>query len=115
MWYYCIVILKQTVITKIKNKMGLVKTIKNGNKMMNLFNTPILGSEKVKMGNSVFYMMVEDLSLKVNRHRTNDSIIPTKACGNCGVKKSVDYFYSDSYSRDGYHLRCKCCNDKINK
>jgi|TARA_R110000796_G_scaffold234370_7_gene353046 hypothetical protein len=115
MWYYCIVILKQTVITKIKNKMGLVKTIKNGNKMMNLFNTPILGSEKVKMGNSVFYMMVEDLSLKVNRHRTNDSIIPTKVCGNCGVKKSVDYFYSDSYSRDGYHLRCKCCNDKINK
>ena len=95
--------------------MGLVKTIKNGNKMMNLFNTPILGSEKVKMGNSVFYMMVEDLSLKVNRHRTNDSIIPTKVCGNCGIKKSVDYLYSDSYSNDGYHLRCKCCNDKINK
>ena len=95
--------------------MGLVKTIKNGNKMVNLFNTPILGSEKVKMGNSTFYMMIEDLGIKVNRHRPNDSVITSKVCSNCGVKKSVDYFYSDSYSNDGYHIRCKCCDDRINK
>ena len=93
----------------------LVKTITQNNKKINLFNTPIVGSEKVKIGSNVFFMMTENINDKVNRHRQNDSIITSKVCGNCGVKKSVDYFYSDSYSNDGYHRRCKSCDDNINK
>ena len=91
--------------------MCLVKTIKKENQLVRLFNTPIIGSEKVTMNDKVFYMMIENLGIKVNRHRDNDSTITSKVCGNCKIKKSVDYFHSDSYSKDGFHLRCKSCND----
>jgi hypothetical protein len=97
------------------NTNTIYKQIKTNNKLTTLFTKPILGSEVVKINERVFYMMIEDLGIKVNRRKENDSIINTKKCNNCGVEKSVDYFYTDNHSEDGYHIRCKSCDDRINK
>ncbi len=94
--------------------MSLIKTYKRENELVRLFNTPIVGSEKVTMNDKVFYMMIESLGVKVNRRKPVDSICNHKTCGNCGIKKSVDYFYSDSYSEDGYHVRCNSCDKTVN-
>ena len=93
----------------------LIKTITQKNKTIQLFNKPIIGSEKIIMNNRVFYMMIEKTGLKINRHKPNNSIITSKVCGNCGIKKSVDYFSSNCGSNDGYNQRCKTCMDTINK
>ena len=92
----------------------LVKTITQNSKKINLFNTPIVGSEKVKMGDKVYFMMVERVGLKVKRHKPNNSITKSKECGNCGLKKSVDYFSSNFSNNDGYNHICKSCMDVIN-
>jgi len=88
----------------------LVKTITQNSKKINLFNTPIVGSEKVKMGDKVYFMMVEKVGLKVKRHKPNNSITKSKECG----KKSVDYFSSNFSNSDGYNHICKSCMDVIN-
>jgi len=90
----------------------LIKTINRNNQLINLFNQPIMGSEKVKMGDKVYYMLVDKLT-KVSRHSNNDSNVYHKKCMNCGVRKSVNYFYTNNGSNDGYNGRCKSCSDSI--
>ena len=91
----------------------LIKQINQNNQLINLFNKPIVGSEKIKMNGKVYFMMIDRLT-KVKRHNNVESNVHTKKCMNCGVEKSVNYFYTDSSSMDNYHIRCKSCCDSIN-
>ena len=95
--------------------MSLVKTIDKGDEIVKLFNHPLLGGEKVVMGDKTYWMMVEKKTYKVKRHKSDDYVPNTtkKICGNCMCEKSVDEFPKDSYSSDGYHLRCMECNRTI--
>jgi hypothetical protein len=92
----------------------LVRTIKQNGKKINLFNTPIVGSEKIKIKGMVYYMIIDNMKT-VNRHFEVDSNVNQKKCNNCKIEKSVKYFYTDSTSQDNYHNRCKSCNDSIQK
>ena len=92
----------------------LVKQINQNNRLINLFNTPIVGSEKIKMGGKVYFMMIDNQT-KVNRRKHYSSNVHHKKCMNCGVEKSVTYFYSRVESNDGYMNNCKSCCDSIQK
>ena len=87
--------------------------MKKGNEIVRLFNNQINGSDIIKMNGKVYFMMIDRLT-KVKRHTNVKSNIHTKKCMNCGVEKSVNYFYTDSSSMDNYHIRCKSCCDSIN-
>ena len=95
--------------------MSLVKTFKRENELVRLFNTPIVGSEKITMNDRVFYMMIEKYGIKVKRHKPNDSIVTTKVCGNCGIRKHTDYFSSSCGTNDGFNHKCKTCMDSMDK
>ena len=90
----------------------LVKQITQNNKLINFLNKPIVGSEKIKMGDKTYYMIV-DRNIKVSRHSKNDSNVYHKNCMNCGIRKSVNYFYTNNRSNDGYNGRCKSCSDSV--
>ena len=97
--------------------MSLVKTIDKGDEVVKLFNHQLLGGEKVTIDGKTYWMMVEKKSTKVKRHNEEGYVsnTKTKVCGNCEVEKSVDEFPKDSYSSDGYHIRCMECNKTIKK
>jgi len=92
----------------------LVKQINQNNQLINLFNKPIVGSEKIKMNGKVYFMMIDRLT-EVKRHKKIDSNIHTKKCMNCGVEKSVNYFYTNNSSNDNYSNRCKSCDDSVQR
>ena len=95
--------------------MSLVKTIDKGDELVKLFDHPLLGGEKITMNGKTYWMMIEKKDVKVKRHKSDslESSVKRKTCGNCQVEKSVDEFPKDSYSNDGYHIRCMECNKTI--
>ena len=92
----------------------LVKQINQNNQIINLFNKPIVGSEKVKISGKVYFMITDRL-IEVKRHRKVNSNVYTKKCMNCGVEKSVKYFYTNNSSNDNYSNRCKSCDDSVHR
>ena len=97
--------------------MSLVKTINKGDKVIKLFSHQLLGGEKVSIGGKTYWMMVEKKKVEVKRHNEDGFVsnIKNKVCGNCKVEKSVNEFPKDSYSSDGFHIRCMECNKTIKK
>ena len=74
--------------------MSLVKTIDKGDEIVKLFNHPLLGGEKVVMGDKTYWMMVEKKEYKVKRHKSDDYVPNTtkKICGNLCVRKVLMSF-----------------------
>ena len=96
-----------------------IKTVKSESEIRRFFNTKIVNSEKVVVGGKTLYMTVnkiDDLGKEV-KHKVKNlkSNIKEKQCGNCGEVKSVKFFYSDSYSKDGYSHWCNLCVKSYSK
>ena len=90
-----------------------IRTIKTESEIRRFFKTQIVNSERVVLGGETLYMTtnkIDDLGKEV-RHKVKNvkSNIREKQCGNCGEVKSVKFYYSDSYSKDGYSHWCNLC------
>ena len=96
-----------------------IKVVKTKTEIRRFFNSQIVNSERVAIGGKTMYMTInkiDDLGKEVKHKIVNlKSNIKEKQCGNCGEVKSVKYFYSDSYSKDGYSHWCNLCVKSYSK
>ena len=96
-----------------------IKVVKTKTEIRRFFNSQIVNSERVVMGGKTMYMTInkiDDLGKEVKHKIVNlKSNIKEKQCGNCSDVKSVKYFYSDSYSKDGYSHWCNLCVKSYSK
>lgn len=90
--------------------MKLIKTINRENEIVKFYNQPLNGGESIIMGGRQYWMIREFKNLKENKlGGFGKSNIREKQCGNCNTNQSVQHFYNDSYSKDGYSHWCKSC------
>ena len=97
----------------------VLKTLKGKDEIRRFYQFPLRGSENVEMGGKSYYMVIQKLDEygKPIQHKVKypKSNIREKQCGNCGEVKSVKFFYSDSYSKDGYSHWCNLCVKSYSK
>lgn len=52
------------------------------------------------------------LNLRRPKKKVEEQKPRTKVCSKCGIEKEKREFHKDRSSNDGYHSRCKSCNNK---
>ena len=101
--------------------MSLFKTVKTETEILKFFTEPILGSEKVMLGDKIYYLMKEKIKFNkkdITRKDSDDVDVfnlRKKLCTNCKTEKPITDFYRDSSTKLGFSNRCKQCWKLINE